>query len=361
MKKRTIKILITAILASVMLSGCLKDAMNDQRDNVVNFTTTVASASDYLQTKASANEMMGAETTLISEDGAISLPLSFRSTPGISVIDDISNIPATKGDLINDNDNGDLSNIDLPSTIGSFKVAAWTGTTASIPAYTNVTYADGKWSTATSYLWKKGETKTFVAYANLPASGSSIVSTSAGTQALTHTVPTNVSDQKDILMGYYTGDGNGTGTAAITFYHPLTAVKVVAGEIEGIKSIKNISLSGVYASGTTTQSAAGTTFTWSNTTATTTVSQTFSTPISIPVSGDDKQLGDAFLLIPQELTTAKTVTLTVTAVTSADKDIVLAAEIPAGNWLAGYTNAYTIVTGAGISTNQLDLYNGHLL
>lgn len=339
MKRILSKSLFVAMTAALLLTGCAKESFVESDSEVVRFSASVTSSSDEFMTKSSVPETDGC-VALTDKDGKINIQMGLSAVPGIDGISMAEEAPLTKGALINDNDNGNLSNIGLASsTINSFKVAAWTGTsaTASIPAYTEVTYADSKWSTASTYTWKKGEEKTFVAYANLPASGATITSEAAGTQKLAYTVPDAASAQNDILMGYYKGNGNNSGTASITFYHPLTAVKFVVGEMEDVSAITNISLKGVYAGGNTTQNAAGTSFTWVGTTSTKTVSQA--------VTGDlpskDEQVGEAFLLIPQTLTEAASVEVTINAtINGAPAELI--ATLSSGQWKAGYTNIYTL-------------------
>lgn len=333
---KTIQLSLTIMAAVLLLTGCAKESYMESDSEIVRISASVASSFDEVMTKSS--EETGRQINLVSEDEKISIPMALSTAPGIDGISMAEETPITKGALINDNDKGDLSNIDLPSSISSFKVAAWTGTstTASIPAYTDVTYANGKWSTSTTYTWKKGDEKTFVAYANLPSSGATITSEAAGTQKLTYTVPDAASAQKDILMGYYKGTGNDSGTAAITFYHPLTAVKFVVGDMLDVTAITKISLKGVYASGNTTQSADGTSFSWEGTTSTMTVSQDITG--NLPSKGS--QVGEAFLLIPQNLTDAN-IKVTINAIINGTP-AELIATLSSGDWKAGYTNIYTL-------------------
>ena len=198
----------------------------------------------------------------------------------------------TKGELLNND--GSIKPLE-DYWNSSFDVMAWKGSTQYFTSLETATYTGSTWSLGGSYIWTPGDELTFCAYANLPE-GSSVSRTAAGTQTLTHTVNTTVSDQKDIILGYYSGTGeqnttDHTITAPIKFYHPLTAVRFRVGSVGSI-TISSITLKGVYKQGTVTQSS-------SNENASAwTASQTFDFT-SAPATATS----DYWLLIPQDFTT----------------------------------------------------------
>ncbi len=282
---------------------------------------------------------------------------------------------ATKGNLINENGPGAIAF----ATDKSFYVKAWdAGTSANIipgtaaGAYQEVSYSDSEWSTVSQdYPWNEGETKTFFAYSNLPASGASITNTSISVQTLTYTVPATASAQTDILMGCCTSDGKTgtpaemTGTASILFSHPLTAVQFKLGIIEDLTSfvVNSITIEDVYANGTAVMTLATASesdpkdrFTWTPS-GTKTVGQTISTQ---PDAAGD-QIGEAFLLIPQKFTESSTARIAVNVKMNGTKTVTIFHPLISEDWKAGYTNTFTINHTESVITLTADKpekYNG---
>ena len=266
---------------------------------------------------------------------------------------------------------GELTRATLHNTTGDtdklseylteFQVAAWDGTsgnTAFITAETKVKYftageggADSYWSAVDGsgnikeYTWKKSDgSKTFYAYANLPASGASVACTSAAGQTLTITsIPIASENQTDILMGSYQGDGSTTGTASIHFYHPLTAVQFKEGTLSDGVSITGISIKGVYTSGKTTQDAtAPSTFAWTKTddSAFAATDETGTVSLSSVTLDDDSFIGNAIVLIPQTFASDEArIAVTMDTPTGSKT---LYYPLKGKSWEAGYTNVITI-------------------
>ena len=235
----------------------------------------------------------------------------------------------TKGELIN-TDGSDKALADKDVT--SFKASAYNG---SSPLFSNeaVNYSAGRWLTATTYYWPQNTVLTFLAYTNLPE-GQTATIAATGVSTV-HTVPAEASAQKDILLGHYKGNGGGTGTAAIRFEHPMTAVRFLRGYISESIGIRSISIKGVTASGTATMDPDGT-VSWSALGAYThTVSQTKAGGLS--VDGTTKLIGEPFIIIPQNVAVNDVkVNVTFTDGTAVE------APIASGDWLAGKTNTYTL-------------------
>lgn len=303
----------------------------------------------------------------LTEDGS-SEGYVIRYLPSVSLLDDsAADQSSTKGELINRTGN----DIAFPST-DTFKVSAWTGTTQDFGYEEVVKRTDVKgndyWITVfptghtyagkdKEHIWKKDETKTFYAYANLPtATGSATVANTASTgQTLTYDLSkvASADSQKDILLGSYNGTGN-KGVAKITFKHPLTAVGFIVDDI-GDEKIKGITVSGLHKTGSVQMSSTGTIGTWTSTDYTGTTSQSTTSDDGLTLTalgeeGSPELLGTWFLLIPQEITSTNKVTVTVTFA-SGDT---ASAELSSGTWSAGKTNLYKL-SYSGAATLSLTL------
>ena len=341
---------VAAALAVLTLTGC-------QRENL---TVNTSDSSDVLKFSVgfagSGELVLSKGATLASEDGTVSIPLSCTVTDGIEV-----NLPdaavarksasLTKGTQINSETEF------LDAGLTSFTAAGWNSDKSEfIPSSTTVSYSDSKWQTLSVYKWRGVESKTFLAYANLPSSGATVANSvdPAVKQTFNYTVPTDARQQNDVMLGWYEGNGGGTATAAITMVHPLTAVVFKAGEIdESITAIKNISIAGVYTSGKAdvTYELSGSdivpTYDWKAGTVadTRTGSQTVTlAPLSpaekLEIDEDDNTIGVPFIILPQAVA-AGALTLKITVVKDG-ADAVLAASVPAGIWQEGKTNTFTL-------------------
>ena len=254
---------------------------------------------------------------------------------------------ATKGTLVNNNDNGDYSDIDLAAALSPFKAAAYNGTTAVFdtegldPAgVETVSYASGSWTMPNIYYWPLRTELTFFAWGNLPEEGSSVTVSSTGL-TLDHEMVQDVADQKDILLGYYKGRGVSGNTAEIRFRHPLTAVIFREGDLGGEK-VTSITLEGLAVSGSVTMDADGIIGAWDVDSYTATSSQSASEGLAVNTT--TKIIGDPFILIPQDLAT-NGVQLTVTC----KSGLTFETTIGSGEWKSQKTNWYTLSYGA--STN----------
>jgi len=251
-----------------------------------------------------------------------------------------------------------------------FMAAAWTGTDNQFE-YTKVkqfTHAQGSmhtyWSTTDAtgnimkeYIWKSGETKTFYAYANLPENEDAVtvVNSSSASQTMTYDVTEipSASDQTDILLGYYNGEGQtpaeagkaGTGWvghfAPINFRHPLSAIIFKKGEIpdwaEGDK-ITEIQLDGVYATCTCTDNGS---ITWGTPSGSTAVSMSDASGLSIV----SDVIGESFFLIPQN-NASQNIQLNVT-ITLGGTEYDASATMSSDDWQAGYYYTYTLNYSTG--------------
>ena len=233
--------------------------------------------------------------------GGTDSPLNFSAS--------IPEIVATKADPV--------------TSLSEFLVKGFTGSSQWFPTTgdpVNVTLSGGT-ATYSKYIWR-GDKKTFYAYTNNVPGGASATIASTGVTLTYTSLPTEASAQTDVLLGLYSGNGNGTGTASMTFYHPLAQVVFIVGEIDAsLTAISKIEIADVYNAGSTTLSTSTTTtsvaaasgsgsvsvadFSWTGTGGSVTVSQN----VSLPASG---QIGVPFMLIPQDLA-SKNVTVKVYA------------------------------------------------
>ena len=176
----------------------------------------------------------------------------------------------------------------------------------------------------------------------LPTDGSGII--------FNCNVADNAKDQTDVMLGYYSGNGDYTGTANIVFKHPLTAVRFKMGDlaefIPGFNCITSIQIANVYAGGTLAKWNVGSfewdlSMTYKNVTMN--VSGTFAKGEDI-VGTDTNHNAEAFTLIPQNLAT-RSATLIVNYDATEDGTIVAVVNRVSESsteWEAGKVYTYTI-------------------
>ncbi len=286
---------------------------------------------------------------LVSEEGT-ALPLFCEVIDNAPVSD--AGAHPTKGYQFNTG-HGEMSLSLFYEKLSTFKLSGWNADESSfIPSGTDVDYdtSSMRWLTSSKYTWPVGVSKTFYAYGNLPSSGAAVTNPDATVQNLDYSVvPATAAAQKDILLGYYSGvgssatdyntDTNTEGVAEIVFYHPLTAVVFKQGDLGDIIKLKSITIEGVYKSGKTTQDGStGRNFVWTD--LSTDMQDVTIDLTSTTLPGRNKQIGEAFLLIPQNLAD-NNVRITVVAVTP-DGDKTFSTTLDTDEWKAGKTNVYTL-------------------
>jgi hypothetical protein len=202
---------------------------------------------------------------------------------------------------------------------------------------------------ANSNFWPASGKLRFFAYAPyadatyLKMSSSS---TTAGFPTLSYTVPTTVTDQKDVMVADQEVTCSGTHAAqALAFDHALTAVNFAVGNLKK-GTIKKITISGVYGAGTYSYKTKAWTTTGSAN-ASYSVSPNYTTANRSLASNVFITSGDnTLLMIPQTLPTSATVSIeflfdgeastrTLTAKLSSDGKAV---------WAKGTTVTYTVST-----------------
>ncbi len=331
-----------ALFASACHSELQKIEEFQEGDGTVCFLPTISGSDLTVKTRS---------FELVSSDGSTSIPLHYAIREGIEDRQEAK----TRGIQKNTGDSFD----DLGNYFDSLYVKAWKGNVAFISSYELATKGTDVWETAEKHLWNANDSATFYAYANVPGSIAEVKNTSSTVQTLEYDVPTSAAGQQDILLGYYQGRSryNPTlhrgGIADLTFYHPLTAVKFKKGDFDGVASdkvkFKSISITDVYDSGKATMTPTtmketdpGMVFNW-NTSGSSkqTVTLTPASGATYLTVASDGLIGEAFLLIPQTMTSTEKVKITVEVELDGTTST-LEAELDDNIWEAGKTNIYTL-------------------
>lgn len=159
----------------------------------------------------------------------------------------------------------------------------------------------------------------------------------AGSPTISVSIPSNVSEQKDLLVAQSTElDGNTNNAVNLTFNHALTAVKFVCGDDMQGGTVKSVSLKNIYAKGIYNMG----TMSWSSQNTLTTFSQVLNkVTTGIP---DEKLTTDAqtFMMIPQTLPDNAQIEVVFTDTSNIDHT--LTADIKGGQWPMGKTVTYKI-------------------
>lgn len=197
-------------------------------------------------------------------------------------------------------------------------------------------------SWTTSYHWPNdGRKLRFFAYAPYNGAGISLSDKAAvGTPEITYSVPSAVSDQKDLCVAV-TDDlsSSDNSTASLTFGHALTAVKFTTGDKVLAGKITKITLKGVYGKAALSMGADS----WTEHDS----AKDFSQEITVEVDGSAGQAitsGVAtFMMLPQTLPEGAQIEIVYTDdLTSTERT--LTASIADNQWPMGRTVIYKIST-----------------
>lgn len=212
-----------------------------------------------------------------------------------------------------------------------------------------------------SLLWPSNGNVRFFAFApttedfsKLETGGSLTLSeaTHEGSPTLTYTVPADVTKQIDLMTAQANASGPTTPKVELTFGHALTAVQIKCGKDMLAGTITEVSISGIYGSGTQVIGSK----TWDTSHASTTT-YTIKKDIKLP-SKKDSEEGSAdeyhaaegtqiagndltFMLIPQKLPEDATITITFTDSATGMKRS-LSGSIGGQTWEAGKIVTYTL-------------------
>jgi len=228
-------------------------------------------------------------------------------------------------------------------TYGSFHVQAHcTDNGAPVSQFymdDNATNSDGTvWSTSQVRYWP-GENRTLQFFAWAPADAGITSPSSPESTTLEYTVPTTVTDQKDVVVATTEEiAGNANTTQPLAFRHICTAVKFKVGDQMQAGTIKKITISGVHNSGAYDMASDS----WqlgSNTTA-------FSIEQDIEMTGNESgsMITDGentFMMLPQELPAGAKVEI-IFHDSQAGTDRTFSASIGGMTWPQGKTVTYTL-------------------
>ena len=162
--------------------------------------------------------------------------------------------------------------------------------------------------------------------------------------SFTYTVPENISGQKDLMAASQTTGGNRVGGSAVSlkFYHLLTAVDVVIGQMPTGVTINSVTLSGVTSKAVFANSG------WTPSTTTGTFSAT-----GLKISAADNMnvsllsKGSYLMMIPQTVPTGAKLSIGITVREgSSSPSYTLSTSIAGDVWKMGHTYTYTISTSA---------------
>lgn len=248
--------------AAVMLmlsvaASCTDEEMFQRPDtgNGIAFLPSIVtknwSAGDSTQTRAAIPATRHSVTELRNTQGGKSLYLHTTETDSIATpaAPDTARI-ATRGVLV-------TTTTAFEEQYGSFGVLAWAyqgeWSDTQTPNYIDnakATASGGTYGFNPPYFWPdETYNMAFFAYAPYDEDGT-IFQDKTGELTLQYTVPTDITEQKDLLACWQTGiAGNKRATVNLRFSHLCTAVKFKVGE--GLENaITSISIKNVYGSGT---------------------------------------------------------------------------------------------------------------
>lgn len=239
---------------------------------------------------------------------------------------------------------------DIETEGNAFVCSAYNNTESSVVfSGETISYSGSRWSTGEEYLWYPGKILTF--HAVYPASAADVAAIAAdgtGISISNYAIADNAKDQADIMLGYYSGDGNYTGTANIVFNHPFTAVRFKMGDlaelIPGFTSITSIQIANVYDGGALAKWNGGP-FEWTPSTTdkivTMNVSGIFEKGAYVVGTEDNAQ---AFTLIPQDLATQSVTLIIYYDATVPDTIVAVVDSVSetSTEWEAGKVYTYTI-------------------
>ncbi|EXY10309.1 hypothetical protein M104_1132 [Bacteroides fragilis str. 1007-1-F  len=192
---------------------------------------------------------------------------------------------------------------------------------------------------SSTYYWPGASYKMkFFAYA--PKDNRNYVlsaSTQAGSPTISVTIPSNVDDQKDLLVAKTDElDGNTNTVVPLTFSHALTAIRFVCGDDMQGGTVKSVSLKNVYSKGTYNME----TESWSSVNTPATFSQTLNKSTAGTANDPLVTENQIFMMVPQTLPDGAQ--LEVVFTDNANTDHTLSADIRGQAWPIGKTVTYKI-------------------
>ena len=331
---------IAALLSCLLLFSCNSDDMLDEigangagkyRDNIC-FGITSDESVQTKGNKPADNGYTSDSFVLRSENSDDTLCVNAIVTDGIESSDSVKQHAMTRGAAVTQDDFYDKFHV----------LAYWKKDgTSTGQFYMNTDVTDkgnNLWSSDRTYIWPgKAHTLTFYAWA--PADAGITSPSSPESTTLEYTVPTTVTDQKDVVVATTEEiAGNANTTQPLAFRHICTAVKFKVGDQMQAGTIKKITISGVHNSGAYDMASDS----WqlgSNTTA-------FSIEQDIEMTGNESgsMITDGentFMMLPQELPAGAKVEI-IFHDSQAGTDRTFSASIGGMTWPQGKTVTYSL-------------------
>ena len=331
---------IAALLSCLLLFSCNSDDMLDEigangagkyRDNIC-FGITSDESVQTKGNKPADNGYTSDSFVLRSENSDDTLCVNAIVTDGIESSDSVKQHAMTRGAAVTQDDFYDKFHV----------LAYWKKDgTSTGQFYMNTDVTDkgnNLWSSDRTYIWPgKAHTLTFYAWA--PADAGITSPSSPESTTLEYTVPTTVTDQKDVVVATTEEiAGNANTTQPLAFRHICTAVKFKVGDQMQAGPIKKITISGVHNSGAYDMASDS----WqlgSNTTA-------FNIEQDIEMTGNESgsMITDGentFMMLPQELPAGAKVEI-IFHDSQAGTDRTFSASIGGMTWPQGKTVTYTL-------------------
>lgn len=331
---------MAALLSCLLLFSCNSDDMLDEigangagkyRDNIC-FGITSDESVQTKGNKPTDNGYTSDSFVLRSENSDDTLCVNAIVTDGIELSDSVKQHAMTRGAAVTQDDFYDKFHV----------LAYWKKDgTSTGQFYMNTDVTDkgnNLWSSDRTYIWPgKAHTLTFYAWA--PADAGITSPSSPESTTLEYTVPTTVTDQKDVVVATTEEiAGNANTTQPLAFRHICTAVKFKVGDQMQAGTIKKITISGVHNSGAYDMASDS----WqlgSNTTG-------FSIEQDIEMTGNESgsMITDGentFMMLPQELPAGAKVEI-IFHDSQAGTDRTFSASIGGMTWPQGKTVTYTL-------------------
>lgn len=352
------KAVLSRLLPCVFVAGifCLSSCEDDTdrpspSSPVVSFTSEIGS-SRTPSTRSTTDSDTPQGTVTALQGGSIPLYLHTLYTDSIALPSSDSRSDRgvlTRATPIKDDNMYESFGVSAYSYTGSWDESQ---TTPNYFYNATASKSGGSYTLSSTYYWPGSSYKMkFFAYA--PTANAQYVlsgRTQAGSPTISVTIPSDVNDQKDLLVAKTDELAGNTNTAvALTFNHALTAIRFVCGDDMQGGTVKSVSLKNVYSKGTYNMGIQS----WSNVGSPATFSQTLD---KVTTGTADEALtseAQTFMMLPQQLPEDAQIEVLFTDDTHTDHT--LTADIKGSEWPMGKTVTYKISSSSLNWTYTLDV------